>query len=92
MHYVYLLRSLAFPDKTYVGQTRDLEQRPEAHNAGRSPHTARYAPWEPVAVIGLANRSAALRFEAYLKSGSGRAFSARHFPRVKLDPPSRASS
>ena len=29
--------------------------------------------------IGFADRSKALRFETYLKSGSGRAFAKRHF-------------
>jgi putative endonuclease len=79
MHYVYLLRSIARPDQTYVGLTRDLKKRLDAHNAGRSSHTARYAPWQVVAFVGLANRHTAVHFEAYLKSGSGRAFTAKHF-------------
>lgn len=27
MHYVYLLRSINFPDQTYVGYTSTIEQR-----------------------------------------------------------------
>ena len=50
-----------------------------AHNAGRCTHTARYRPWTVVAAIHLAGESTALRFERYLKSGSGRAFAKRHF-------------
>ena len=79
MHYVYLLRSISHPDQIYVGLTDDLGRRLETHNAGRSPHTAKHRPWEVVAVVGLASREMAVRFESYLKSGSGRAFGARHF-------------
>jgi putative endonuclease len=78
VHYVYLLRSISHPDKIYVGLTDDLGRRLETHNAGRSPHTAKYGPWEIVAVVGLVNRELAVRFESYLKSGSGRAFRVRH--------------
>jgi putative endonuclease len=81
VHYVYILRSLAHRDRTYVGLTRDLDARLAAHNAGRSPHTAKHAPWEVIALVGLPSREQAIAFEDYLKSGSGRAFCARHFLR-----------
>jgi putative endonuclease len=79
MHYVYLLRSIPHPDEVYVGLTDDVRRRLEGHNAGRSPHTAKHRPWEVVAFVGLASRELGVRFESYLKSGSGRAFRARHF-------------
>lgn len=81
MHYVYILRSVLRPDQVYVGLTRDVQERLQVHNAGRSPHTAKFAPWEVVALVGLPRREQAAGFEAYLKSGSGRAFCARHFLR-----------
>lgn len=74
MHYVYLLQSLSAPNERYVGETRDLKARLVEHNAGRSSHTARYRPWRVVTYIAFSDRSQAVTFERYLKSGSGHAF------------------
>ena len=78
MYHVYILRSLADISQWYVGFTDDLEARLSQHNAGDSPHTAKHRPWELVSAISFADRHRALAFERYLKSGSGRAFAARH--------------
>ena len=78
-HIVYLLRSLSEPKRPYIGLTHDVDARLAAHNAGRCAHTARYRPWGLVAAIMLADEPSAIRFERYLKSGSGRAFAKRHF-------------
>jgi len=72
-------RSKAFPDKRYVGRTRDLKKRLPQHNAGRSPHTRKFAPWELVAAVYFADAERAAAFERYLKQGSGHAFAERHF-------------
>ncbi len=48
MYYVYLIRSINFPDQTYIGFSEDLKQRIADHNAGKSTHTAKYAPWKLV--------------------------------------------
>ena len=42
--YVYLLRSISNPSRKYIGMTADLQQRLDEHNAGKSPHTRKYAP------------------------------------------------
>jgi hypothetical protein len=39
----------------------------------------RYGPWSLVVSMEFPNMAAAIRFEKYLKSGSGRAFTKRHF-------------
>jgi len=44
MRYVYLLQSELFVGERYVGVTSDLKQRLADHNAGKSPHTSKYAP------------------------------------------------
>jgi len=62
-----------------VGLTADLRGRLDRHNAGMSPHTAKYRPWRIVAATWFADRKKAEAFEAYLKSGSGHAFAKRHF-------------
>ena len=77
--FVYVLRSLAEPDRPYVGLTSDVTKRLDAHNAGLSPHTAKYRPWTLVVSIEFPGELIAVRFERYLKSGSGRAFAQRHF-------------
>jgi len=74
MHYVYLLRSDADPAQTYIGLTADLKLRLAKHNSGGSPHTARHRPWTLITYLAFDKREKAAAFEAYLKSGSGRAF------------------
>ena len=74
MHYVYLIESFAFPDQKYIGLTTNLKDRLQAHNEGRSPHTAKYKPWNLRTYIAFTDDKAAAKFEKYLKSGSARAF------------------
>ena len=50
-----------------------------AHNAGHSPLTATHRPWKLVAVVQFGNEATAQRFEKFLKSSAGRAFSKQHF-------------
>lgn len=75
--YVYILESLANPDRHYTGFTEDLKQRLEKHNAGSVPPTAKFRPWKLQTAIAFTDRTKALEFELYLKSGSGRAFARR---------------
>ncbi|PCJ23769.1 MAG: excinuclease ABC subunit C [Rickettsiales bacterium] len=75
MFYVYLIRSINFPDQVYVGITEDFKKRLKTHNSGGSVHTAKYRPWDLVVYMGFKNEIKARDFEKYLKSGSGRAFS-----------------
>lgn len=74
MWYVYIIRSTAFPDESYIGATADLRQRVAAHNAGKSAHTAKFLPWQLVWYSAFLDKYKALEFEKYLKSHSGRAF------------------
>jgi predicted GIY-YIG superfamily endonuclease len=78
MHYVYLLRSEASPDQTYVGLTSDLRERLATHNSGHSAYTAKHKPWTLVHYSAFQDRERASAYERYLKSGSGRAFAKRH--------------
>ena len=77
--YVYVLRSVEAGQHFYSGLTSDVVARLSDHNAGRCPHTARHRPWELHVVIEFRDEPTAIRFERYLKSGSGRAFAKRHF-------------
>jgi len=77
MRYVYLIRSIPCPNKRYVGITSHLENRLKKHNDGGLPHTAKYKPWQLVTHLSFSSDSRAYAFEAYLKSGSGRAFASK---------------
>ena len=74
MFYVYIIRSESRSGQTYVGFTTDLKQRLAKHNAGGSPHTAKFAPWRLEFYCAFQREEKALAFERYLKSHSGKAF------------------
>jgi len=74
MYYVYLLRSIPNPKKTYIGFTEDLKTRLKSHNHGKSHHTAKHKPWSLITYLAFSEKSKAVEFETYLKSGSGHAF------------------
>lgn len=77
--FVYVLQCADMVPRFYVGLTSDVSRRLEDHNTGRCPHTARYRPWRLHVAIEFRDEKRAVRFERYLKSGSGRAFAKTHF-------------
>jgi predicted GIY-YIG superfamily endonuclease len=77
MHYVYLLQSDSHAGQRYIGTTADLKRRLAEHNARKSPHTTKFAPWTLVTYLAFADAQKAVSFEHYLKSGSGYAFAAK---------------
>jgi predicted GIY-YIG superfamily endonuclease len=76
---VYILRSEADSSRHYVGLTNDVCARLDWHGHGPSGHAVSNRPWSIVVSIEFPDERAAVRFEKYLKSGSGRAFTKRHF-------------
>jgi predicted GIY-YIG superfamily endonuclease len=76
---VYVVHSLASPDRLYVEAAANVSMRLAAHNAGHSPLTAAHRPWKLVAVVQFGSESTAQRFEKFLKSSAGRAFITHHF-------------
>ena len=75
---VYVLRSLEDRQRYYTGLTSDLDCRLHDHNAGRCPHTSDGRPWHVDVAVHFADEARAVKFERYLKSGSGCAFAKRH--------------
>jgi predicted GIY-YIG superfamily endonuclease len=63
----------------YVGSTSDVARRVATQNSGGSEFTAPHRPWSVLVSIEFPSEQTALRFERYLKTGSGRAFAKRHF-------------
>lgn len=82
---VYIIRSCSEPGRFYTGVTADVNARIAAHNAGRSPHTSRFMPWELVVSIEFTEERRAIAFEKYLKSGSGVTFARRFVKRNNLE-------
>ena len=77
--FVYVLRGGGDRPRYYIGLSSNVGERLAAHNEGRCPHTAKHRAWELRVSFEFADERLAIRFERYLKSGSGRAFAKRHF-------------
>ena len=76
---VYVLSTTDEKPQVCVGVTSDVDARLADHNMERCLHTASRRPWQLHVVIQFPDETRAIRFERYLKSGSGRAFAKRHF-------------
>jgi putative endonuclease len=76
--YVYVLESESNPGQIYTGYTTNLKQRLADHNSGKVPHTSKFLPWKIRSTTAFKDKTRAIAFERYLKSGSGRAFLRRH--------------
>ncbi len=76
---VYVLTSISNPERTYVGYTTNVTQRLKAHNERKATgYSNHYAPWKLEVSITFHEKKSALKFERYLKSGSGHAFLKKH--------------
>ena len=75
-HYVYILRNQY--GKQYIGQTADVSVRLNEHNEGSVKATKNLRPWQLEWFCGFRDKTAAIKFEAYLKSGSGTSIRYRH--------------
>jgi len=71
------LRSTNYPNQTYVGFTENVDARVKKHNEGGNVSTAGHRPWKLIFYCAFNDKSRALAFETYLKSHSGKAFSAK---------------
>jgi predicted GIY-YIG superfamily endonuclease len=78
MHIVYILTSIAYPERCYIGYTTNLKNRLEEHNSEQSVYSKKYAPWHLETYVTFDDELTARRFERYLKEGSGQAFLKKH--------------
>jgi len=76
MYYVYLLK-LSNNDH-YTGSTSNLKQRFQDHQEGKNISTKPFRPLKLVYYCAFPTKSQAIKFEMYLKSGSGKAFRNKH--------------
>ncbi|MBA4311699.1 MAG: endonuclease [Chlorobiaceae bacterium] len=72
-YYVYLLFSKEF-NRTYVGQTQNLENRLDYHNSGKVRSTKHHRPWIILYDEEFRSRSEAMKREKWFKSSVGRKF------------------
>jgi predicted GIY-YIG superfamily endonuclease len=73
--HVYILQSESQPEQIYTGFSGvNMDVRLARHNSGSTPSTKRYRPWKLAWHCSFPDKHIALDFEAYLKTGSGRAF------------------
>ena len=79
MHYIYILQSQQNPDRFYIGYTSDLKRLLTEHNFGKSIYTKKFLPWKIKNYIAFEDTTKAAKFEKFLKSGNGRAFTKKHF-------------
>ena len=70
-YWVYVLRSLK-TGRHYTGSCQDPQARLNQHNGGVSKATRHGIPWVVVHTESHPTRSAAMRRERFLKTGTGR--------------------
>jgi len=63
----------------YTGCTSNIQDRLKRHAKGENKYTSTRLPVKLIVYTTFYNKYAAYEFEKYLKSGSGRAFTKRHF-------------
>jgi putative endonuclease len=68
MHYVYFIWSEKL-NKLYIGETSNLKNRIDFHNAGKQRYTSRGVPWKLVGCREFQNRKLALETVQYLSHG-----------------------
>ncbi len=86
MHFVYILQSQKDKSQFYIGHTHAVSHRLDEHNQGKSIYTNKYKPWLLVSYVAFVNKNQAIKFEKYLKSGSGHAFFNKHLVSQNLKP------
>ncbi|HMA61429.1 MAG TPA: GIY-YIG nuclease family protein [bacterium] len=72
-YYLYILQSKK-NGRFYIGQTKDIQDRLQRHNAGHSKSTKPHRPWKLVYSEEYSTRSEAVKREYKLKSKKSRKY------------------
>jgi predicted GIY-YIG superfamily endonuclease len=75
MYYIYLLK--LSNNEIYTGSTKDLKQRIADHQEGKIFHQTISASKTYLLLL-FSHQTQSVKFEMYLKSGSGKAFRNKH--------------
>jgi len=73
MHIIYIIQSLK-DLSYYTGRTTNLTKRIKDHNLGLSKYSSTKKPFKLIWYCVFNDKKKAIKFEKYLKSGSGIAF------------------
>jgi putative endonuclease len=73
MFVVYILYS-DITSRFYIGQTADLINRLEEHNAGETPSIKNGKPWRVVWSVQVSSRSEAVKLETKIKNRGAKRF------------------
>lgn len=57
--YLYILQSEQYPDRFYIGRTRELRARLSQHNTGHVRHTTNWKPWRIKTYLALSEAARA---------------------------------
>lgn len=76
MYYVYVLK-LSNGD-FYTGWSDNLKRRLKEHLSGQERTTKKYLPCKLITYLAFSSKDKSIKFEKYLKSGSGFAFRNKH--------------
>ncbi len=71
MYSVYILQSVRFMKRHYIGYTNNLEVRMEQHNSGKTESLLRYIPMRVIHIEEYKTRLEAMRREKQIKSYKG---------------------
>ena len=82
MYWVYLLK--CHDNGFYIGCTDNLKERFDKHSRGYVDATKYRLPVVMEMYFCFRNKYMAFNFEKYLKSGSGRVFTKKHFENTNL--------
>ena len=82
MYYTYILKEIN-KNHFYIGSTKNLKRRFKEHYKNFNVST-RGRKWELYCYFAFKKEIICRNFEKYLKSGSGRSFSKKHFE-FKID-------
>jgi predicted GIY-YIG superfamily endonuclease len=77
MWYFYILQSKV-DASYYVGSTSDIRKRLADHNSGSAKYSSSKKPYVLIWYCAFLNKTKAIKFEMYLKNGSGFAFRNKH--------------
>ena len=78
MHYYYVYILKLSNGDYYIGRTDDLKRRVKEHVSGQQRTTKQFLPCKLVTYLAFNTKAIAIKFELYLKTGSGIAFRNRH--------------
>jgi putative endonuclease len=76
MYYVYILK--LSNENFYIGRADNLKRRIKEHKSGEVNTTKKYLPCKLITYLAFSSKKKAIKFERYLKTGSGFAFRNRH--------------